>query len=392
MKFLPFILRHLSRNWVRTLTTAGAIAVCIFLFCTLQTFVASLTGFLKQGSARLVTRHNVSLEFRMPNAYESEIAAVAGVKRVAAANWFGGLRDLSKPNDVFTNFAIEADSFLAIYPEFILSDFEKQAFLQDQRACIVGRGLAEKFNWRVGDAVELTSTVSDYRTAAPLDFVIRAIYETDQARYPGTNDALLMFHYKYFDEATGRRTGVATFRVEISDPKQAGRISQAIDTIFENSDAQTHTETEAQYRASLGILGGNLVLLLNGIALMVMFTILLVTANTMSMAIRERRTEIAVLKTLGFQSRLVMSLVLSEGGVLGAFGAMVGLVLGRFLIDALPKLPVIGDLIRSFPRMSVPPAIATTGLAIGVLLGLTAGLIPAVLAYRARISELLRPA
>lgn len=392
MKFLPFILRHLSRNWVRTITTAAAIAVCIFLFCTLQTFVASLTGFLKQGSARLVTRHNVSLAFRMPNAYESKIAAVAGVKRVAAANWFGGLRDLSKPNDVFTNFAIEADSFLAIYPEFILTDTDKQSFLQDQRGCIVGRGLAERFNWRVGDTVELTSTVSDYRTPGPLDFVIRAIYETDQARYPGTNDALLMFHYKYFDEATGRRTGVATYRVEISDPREAGRISHAIDTIFENSDAQTHTETEAQYRASLGILGGNLVLLLNGIALMVMFTILLVTANTMSMAVRERRTEIAVLKTLGFQSRLVMCLVLSEGGVLGAFGAMVGLVLGRFIVDALPKLPVIGDLIRSFPRMSVPPAIATTGIAIGVLLGLTAGLIPAVLAYRARIGELLRPA
>jgi len=392
MKFLPFIVRHLRRNWMRTTTTAAAIAVCIFLFCTLQTFVASLTGFLKQGTARLVTRHNVSLAFRMPNAYEAEIAGVAGVKRVAAANWFGGMRDLSKPNDVFTNFAIEANSFLAIYPEFILTGAEKQAFLRDQRGCIVGRSLAEKFNWRDGDSFELTSTVSDYRTSKPLDFVISAIYQTDQVRYPGTNDALLLFHYKYFDEATGRKVGVATYRVEISDPRQAGRISQAIDGLFENSDAQTHTETEEQYRASLGFLGGNLVLLLNGIALTVMFTILLVTANTMSMAVRERHAEIGVLKTLGFPSRLVMSLVLSEGGILGAIGAITGLVLGRFLIDALPEIPVIGDLIRSFPRMRVPPTIATMGVGIGVLLGLVAVLIPAVLAYRARITELLRQA
>src|ERR1700733_10937949 len=391
MRFLPFILRHFRRNWIRTSTTAVAIAICIFLFCTLQTFVASLTGFLKQGTTRLVTRHNVSRAFRMPNWYEAQIAAVPGVKRVAAANWFGGMRDLSKPDDVFTNFAIEADSFLAIYPEFILTDEEKQAFLSDQRGCIIGRALAEKFNWNVGDAVELVSSFSDYRTSAPLDFVISGIYHTDQVRYPGTNDALLFFHYKYFDEATGRKAGVATYRVEITDPQQAGAISQAIDTLFENSDAQTHTETEAQYRASLAVLGGNLVLLLNGIALTVMFTILFVTANTMSIAVRERRTEIGVLKTLGFPSWLVMCLILSEGGILGAFGAVTGLLLGRFLLDSLPKVPLIGDLIQIFPRMSLPPAIAIGGIAIGVLLGLTAGLIPAVLAYRARITELVRP-
>src|SRR6204780_1679330 len=104
MRFLPFILRHLRRNWVRTSTTAAAIGLCIFLFCTLQTFVASLTGFLKQGTTRLVTRHNVSRAFRMPNSYEAQIAAVPDVKRVAAANWFGGMRDLRKPADVFTNF------------------------------------------------------------------------------------------------------------------------------------------------------------------------------------------------------------------------------------------------------------------------------------------------
>jgi len=390
MRFLPFILKHLRRNWARTGSTATAIAVCIFLFCTLQTLVASLTGFLKQGTTRLITRHNVSLVFSLPNAYEPEIAAVPGVKRVAAANWFGGMRDLNKPSDVFTNFAIEADNFLAMYPEYILSDAERQAFLRDQRGCIIGRALAERFHWKVGDAIGLESSVPQYRVAKRLDFVISGIYQTDQARNPGTNEALLFFHYKYLDEATGRKVGVRTYRVEISDAREAGGISRAIDNLFENSDSQTHTETEAQYRANVGVLSGNLILLLNGIALTVMFTILLVTANTMSMAVRERRTEIAVLKTLGFRSGLVMSLILGEGGILGGMGALAGLLLGRLLIHLLPQIPVIGDLMRGFPRMSVPPAIEIAGVGTGVLLGLTAGLIPAVLAYRARITELFR--
>jgi len=390
MRFLPVILKHLRHNWARTGSTAAAIAVCIFLFCTLQTLVASLTGFLKQGTTRLITRHNVSLVFSLPNAYESQIAAVPGVKRVAAANWFGGMRDLSKPSDVFTNFAIEAENFLAMYPEYILSEAERQAFLRDQRGCIIGRTLAERFHWKVGDAIELESSVPQYRVANRLDFVISGIYQTDQARNPGTNDALLFFHYKYLDEATGRKVGVRTYRVEISDAREAGGISRAIDNLFENSDSQTHTETEALYRASIGVLSGNLILLLNGIALTVMFTILLVTANTMSMAVRERRTEIAVLKTLGFRSGLVMSLILGEGGILGGMGALTGLLLGRLLIHLLPRIPVVGDLMRGFPRMSVPPAIEIAGVGIGVLLGLTAGLIPAVLAYRARITELFR--
>jgi len=390
MKYLPFILRHLRHNWIRTGSTAAAIAICIFLFCTLQTFVASLNGFLSQGSTRLITRHNVSLVFPMPNAYEEKIAAVPGVKRVAASNYFGGLRDLTKPSDEFTNFAVEAENFFAMYPEFILSEAEKQAFLGDQHGCVVGHALAERFNWKIGDAIELESNIAAYRTVKPLDFIISGIYQTDQARFPGTNDAVLFFHYKYLYEATGRKAGVSTFRVEIPNARQTGVISQAIDSQFENSDTQTHTETEAQYRASLGVLGGNLVLLLQGIALAVMFTILLVTANTMSMAVRERRTEIGVLKTLGFPGYLVMFLVLGEGCILGGIGAVTGLFLGRFLINVLPDVPVIGEVAKGFPRMSVPPAIAIGGVGIGLLLGVTAGFVPAWLAYKGKITDLLR--
>ncbi len=388
MKWMPFILKHLRRNWIRTASTASAIAVCIFLFCTLQTFVASLHGSLSQGAARLVTRNNVSRFVSLPNAYEERIAAVPGIERVAAANYFGGMRDVNNPDSEFENYAIEAENFLAMYPEYMLTEAEKKAFLADQHGCIIGRALAEQFHWKPGDTLQLTSNI--YRTGKPFDFVISAIYRTDQVRYPGTDDSALFFHYKYLDEATGRRAGVRSYLIEIADPRQAGVISHAIDDLFENSDAQTHTETEAQYSASVGVLSGNLVLLLNGIGLAVMFTILLVTANTMSMAVRERHTEIGVLKTLGFSARLVLWLVLAEGTLLGVCGAAIGLLLGRFLIDVLPNVPVIGELVRIFPKMNVPPTIAAAGIIIGMSLGLVAGLFPSVFAYRARITELLR--
>jgi len=390
MKWMPFILKHMWRNRIRTASTASAIAVCIFLFCTLQTFVASLHGSISQGAARLITRNNVSRFYSLPNAYEERIASVLGVKRVAAANYFGGMRDVNSPDSEFTNFAVEAENFLSMYPEYMLTEAEQKAFLGDRRGCIVGRGLAEQFHWKPGDSLQLTSNI--YRTGRPFDFVISAIYQTDQRRYPGTNESTLFFHYKYLDEATGRKAGVRTYRVEIGDPRESGVISHAIDTLFENSDAQTHTETEAQYRANAGVLGGNLVLLLNGIGLAVMFTLLFVTANTMSMAVRERHTEIGVLKTLGFSGRLVLCLVLAEGTLLGVCGAAIGLLLGRVLINVLPNVPVIGDLARGFPKMTVPPVIAVAGIIIGMSLGLMAGLFPSIFAYRARITQLLRQA
>lgn len=178
MKWIPLILKHLRQNWIRTASTAATIAVCIFLFCTLQTFVASL---------------------------------------------------------------------------------------------LIGRVLADQFHWKIGETVQLTSNI--YQPGQPFDFVISALYQTDQKRYPSTNESTLFFHHKYLDEATGETAGVRTYRVEIAEPPQAGMISQAIDDLFENSGVQTHTETEAQYRASAGILGGHLVLLLNGIGVAVMFTL-----------------------------------------------------------------------------------------------------------------------
>ncbi len=391
MKFLPYVLKHLRRNWLRTASTVLAMSVCIFLFCTLRTFVAAVTWNLQSASGtRLVTRHAVSLVFNLPVSHEARIAAIPGVRSVARANWFGGSRRPNDFKDFFPNFAVEAETYLPMHPEFILADDQKRAFLEDLRGCIVGRKTADKFGWKIGDTFQLESFIPPYRTGKPFEFVVRGIFDADQARFPGTDTTLMFFNWKYLYESTGERVGVGTYVIEIADPAQASALSRAVDALFDNSDAQTKTETEAAFRAGFVSLAGNLALLLNGIALAVMFTILLVTANTMSMAVRERRTEIAVLKTLGFPSSLVMTLILTESIVLGALGGGVGILLGQQMIMALPNLPLIGDAVRGFPNLGLSPAVAALGFGTAVALGLAAGLVPAVLAYRARITEMLR--
>jgi len=392
MKFLPYILKHLRRSWVRTASTVLAMSVCIFLFCTLQTIIEAVNWGLRSANAsRLVTRHNVSLVFNLPRSYKARIQGVPVVERVAGSSWFFGF--LGLPPDFakfFANFAVEAEDYLAIYPEYILTPEERQAFLQDRRGCILGPETAAKFGWKVGDMFQLESVIPPYRRGKPLEFVIRAIYKVDDKRYPGTDARLMFFHDEYFYESTGRRVGIGSYDVQIDDPEKAGAIGKAIDALFENSDAQTKTETEAAFRAGFVSLAGNLALLLNGIGIAVAFTILLVTANTMSMAVRERRTEIAVLKTLGFPSRLVMGLVLGEALLLGALGGGVGIVLGRAMIKALPWIPFIGDAVRGFPNLGLSPVVASLGFGMSLLLGLAAGLVPALGAYRAKITDMLR--
>jgi putative ABC transport system permease protein len=391
MKFLPYVLKHLRRNWLRTASTVLAMSVCIFLFCTLRTFVAAVTWNLQSASGtRLVARHAVSLVFNLPVSYEPRIAALPGVRSVARTNWFGGSRRANDFRDFFPNLAVEAETYLPMHPEFLLPEDQKKAFLEDLRGCIVGRRTAERFGWKVGDTFQLESFIPPYRVGRPFEFVIRGIFDTDLSRFPGTDTTAMFFNWKYLYESTGERVGVGTYVIEIADPAQASTLSRAVDALFDNSDAQTKTETEAAFRAGFVSLAGNLALLLNGIALAVMFTILLVTANTMSMAVRERRTEIAVLKTLGFPSALVMSLILAESVLLGALGGAIGILLGQQMIKALPNLPFIGDAVRGFPNLGLSPAIAALGFATALALGLGAGFVPAVLAYRARITDMLR--
>ncbi len=407
MKFLPYLLKHLRRNWVRTTTTIVAMGICIFLFCTLQSVLAAINALLESSSAnRLVTRHAVSLVFPLPLSYGSRIQSVPGVKRVAINSWFGGSLPTKKAgkadegdasttdwSNFFPNMAVEAETFLAMYPEYQLPPDQYQAFLQDLRGCVIGRKLADKFGWKLGDTFFLESFIPPYRKRdGPFEFVVRGIFDTDPGRYPGTNTTLMLFHFKYLYEATGRGVAAGSYWVEIADPNQAGTVSKAIDDLFANSDAQTRTETEKAFQAGFISMAGNLTLLLNGIGLAVSFTILLVTANTMSMAVRERRTEIAVLKTLGFSSGQVMGLIVAEALLLGLLGGALGIGSSLGLMWTLAHTPAIKDVLAGIglSELTLRPVVAAIGFAVSLFLGFVAGVVPALSAYRARITDMLR--
>jgi putative ABC transport system permease protein len=251
--------------------------------------------------------------------------------------------------------------YLAIYPELVVPEDQKQALLADRRGILIGRGLSEKYGWKIGDTFQMESTIPPYRVGRPFEFVVRAIYDVDLVRHPGTDMSQAFFHHKYLYEAARGNSYVqaGTYVVEINDPSQVAEVSQAIDALFENSHAQTKTETEGAFVASF-------------------------------MAVRERRTEIAVLKTLGFPGRLVLMLIIAEATMLGILGGAIGIVLGMGTIHAMMGAPFIGQLLAGFPSLGLTPAIGLEAMGVSLAIGFLAGLAPALAAYRAGITETLR--
>ena len=406
MKFLPFVLKHLRRNWIRTGSTVLAMAVCIVLVCTLRSVLAEVNGLLEGTSAsRLVTRHAVSLVFNLPLAYGSRIQSVPGVKRVAVTSWFGGSLPAKKEgkaeaeesttdwSNFFPNMAVEDEPFFAMYPEYQVKPDEWREYMGDMKGAIIGRKLADKFGWKPGDRFFLESFIPPYRKKdGPFEFVVRGVFDVDTVKHPNTDTNVMYFHFKYLYEGTGRHLGAGTYMVEINDPNQAGVVGKAIDAQFENSDNQTLTETERAFAAGFIAMAGNLALLLNGIGLAVAFTILLVTANTMSMAVRERRTEIGVLKTLGFSSAQVLGLIVAEALLLGVLGGALGIAGSQGLMFMLTHTPGIKDMLAGIglSTLKLRPLVAATGFAVALFLGFAAGFLPAWSAYRAKITDMLR--
>jgi putative ABC transport system permease protein len=328
----------------------------------------------------------------MPLAYKPRIQAIPGVADVAVSNWFGGIyRDMK---DFFPNLAVESEEYFRIFPEYETPPDQYRAYLQDMRGALIGREIAEKHGFKIGDTFQMDSMIPPYRVRGPLQFVVRGIYEANRAKNPNANAGMMFFHYKYLYETiqgrAGNYAGAGTFNIRVANPNQAVTVAKAIDANFENSDVQTKTETEGAFIAGFTALIGNLAALLNGIGLAVAFTILLVTANTMSMAVRERRTEIAVLKTLGFSSTRVMALVLVEALGLGILGGGLGVLLAQGLVSNLADLPFMGLVLGNFPALAVSPRVAALTFTAAVVLGAGAGFVPAMGAYRARITDMLR--
>ena len=381
MKYLPLVWKNLFRRKTRTFFTVASIAVAFILFAYLMAVRQSFgMGVTVAGVDRLLVSNKVSLIQPLPESYLGRIASVDGVADISFSQWFGGI--YQDPRNFFAQFAVDPESYLRLYPEIVLTDEERNAWIRNRTGAIVGRSLADRFGWEVADRIPLQGTI--FRTAddAPWEFTIDGIYEAGEE---GFDTSVLYFHYEYLAEANSlgiRMIGQYVIRVE--DPAEADAVAATVDARFANSPAETKTSTESAFLQGMANQAGNIAAIITAVLAAVFFTILVIAGNTMAQAIRERTSELAVLKTLGFTNRKVLTLVLMESFALVAAGGGIGLGLGYVLIRG-------GDPTGGFLQdFSVPPADWGLGIALVVGLGLLTGILPGVQATRLRIVNALR--
>jgi putative ABC transport system permease protein len=329
---------------------------------------------------RLVTIRSTSMIFSMPTSHGDTIRSTPGVQDLAYANWFGGI--YKDPKNFFGQFAIDAESYLRVYPEVVLSAEEKKAFLDDRTGCVVGDGLAKKYGFKVGDRIVIQPGIPTYGTQ-DFPFTIRGIYH---AGSKAIDNQSMFFHWKYADERSIVKGQVGWYVTKVADPERASEVVRAIDAKFANSPYETKTDTEQAFSAQFASMLGNLNLLLGSVALAVVLTTLFVAGNTMAMSVRERTTEIAVMRTLGFPASTIFLLVVGEGLLVAVIGGVVGAALARLAINA-EALGLAGGFI---PGFAVTNTIAAVGVALSAVIGLLAAVIPATMASRLRIVDALR--
>ena len=381
--FVPLlVLRNLFRHKLRTLLTALGIVVAIASFGLLRTVVdAWYAGANASSAARLVTRSSVSLVFPLPLTYAQKIRQVPGVASVSWANWFGGVY-VSERN-FFPQFAIDPSTYLAMYPELVLPDAERKAFLLDRQGAIVGRKLADQYGWKVGDTIPLRGTIYP----GTWTFNLRGIYDGADKT---VDQSTMFFHWDLLNESIKRlyprradQTGV--FVVELADPAQAAQVSEAIDATFANSLAETLTETEKAFQLSFVAMTEAILVAIQAVSYVVIVIIMAVMANTMAMTARERYAEYATLKALGFGAPFVAGLIVAESLALalaaGAAGVALTFPLAGAFADAMGTL---------FPVFFVSDETVALQLAAALAVGLVAAAIPAWRAARIRIVDGLR--
>ncbi len=395
MRLFSLVLVNLGRNKLRTTLTLMSVVVALFLFCALRGVLDTLAASIEVGSeARLVTRNAISLIFPLPLSYRERLAAIPGVKAVSYANWFGG-RDPNDPGNFFAQFACDAETYLPIYDadvEIVAGDSSAvplpvpagmdprlAMFLSERDACVVGRSLFERMGWKMGQKVPISGTIFP----GTWTFTIRAVY---RAKDPAFGEESMLFHWKYLSErGMGGQGMVGWYVLQLAEPERAGEITEAVDALYANSAASTHTETERAFQAGFVSMYGNVPFLIGVIGIAVVFAILLVAANTMMMATRERTAEFGVMKTLGFTDGTLFRLVLIEAAILTFGGGTLGALLAKFVIEG-SKFNAGGFL----PPMTVSWNSVAMGVGIAVLMGATSGIIPALQASRLRIVDALR--
>ena len=382
MKYLPLVWRNLTRRKTRTIFTILSIAVAFVLFGVLAALnVAFSQGVELAGNDRLIIQHKVSLIQLLPESYQARLETTPGVVDVLHQTWFGGI--YQKPSNFFMQCPVVPARLLKLYPEYVLPADQKKAFLSDRTCAIVGRQTANRFGFKVGDRVPIQATIWRKKGGATnWEFNVCGIYDGDKK---GVDTTSLFFNYEYFDEARQFGQGlVGWYVIRINDPAKAPEIAERIDAMFANSFAETKTTTEKAFLQAFANQIGDIGLIIRGIVTAVFFTILLVAANTMAQAVRERTSELAVLKTLGFSDGLVLTLVLLESCAIAIIGGAIGLGLAWLLTQSGD--PTNGML----PAFYLPTADLGRGALFALGLGIVSGIMPAMQAMRLRIVDALR--
>ena len=381
MKFLPLVWRSLMRRKLRTLFTALSILVAFVLFGALMSLKAAFSmGVDLAGQDRLVMIQKVSFIQPLPVSYQGRIATTDGVAAVTHATWFGGI--YQDPKNWFAQFAVEPDAWMQMYPEYVLPEDRKQAWYANRTGAIIGRALADRFGWKVGDRIPLQATIYRKADESPWTFTVEGIYE---AGTRGADTTQMFFHYDYLNETrTILEDQVGWYIIRVSDPQRSEDIARRLDALFANSSSETKTSTEKAFVQAFAQQIGDIGSIMMAILAAVLFTILLVSANTMAQAIRERTNELAVMKTLGFTDGHLLALVLCESVLLAVVGGGIGLALAWAITQN-------GDPTGGFlPAFFLPNGDLVLGVALILLLGTCAGLLPALQASRLRIVDALR--
>jgi putative ABC transport system permease protein len=378
MKFLPLLFANLRRRKIRTVLTIGSFGVAMFLFGILGSIHYGFRqGIDIAGADRLVVIGRTSMMQPLPITYLSRLTRVPGVRDAAHATWFGGVYQDAR--NFFPQFVIVPEDWRRMYPEYVVDPAQWSGFLSDRQGCVIGAKLAQRFGWAVGSRIPLKAP--GYLGGGSWDFNVRAIYRGTRQ---GDDETQLWLRHDYFYEKAPQywQGIVGWYVVRVARADQALSVARAIDAEFGNSASETRTQTESAFAAGFVQQMGNIEFLLLAIGGVVFFTLLLVTGNTMAIAVRERTGELAVLKAIGFSDRFVLGLVLAESLLIAAIGGALGL----WLAHAVTQQDITSGLILLY----LPPVALAGGAAFAIGTGVLAGLLPAVGAMRLNVASALR--
>jgi putative ABC transport system permease protein len=380
MKFANIIFANLFRKKVRLLLTIGSFAVAMFLFVFLAVVRDAFNrGADVAGADRLVVINRTSIINLIPLSYRDKILRIPGVRVVTHNNWFGGTYIDEK--NFFPQFVIDPQSQREVFPELIVTDDQWTNFLKDRQGAIAGAKTAERFGWKIGDRIPIKTTLYG---GGSWEFNLAGIYH---GKRPQDDETQFWFQWDYFEEKVPDRVKgqIGWYVLRVDNPDDSPRIAKAIDSEFANSPNETKTETESAFAANWVKQFGNIQFLIVSIGSVVFFTLLLVTGNTMAISVRERTSELAVFKAIGFSDRAVLFFVLAEALAIALFGGLLG------IFGALIIVPALGKALSGLlPSIVLAPSMLVFGLVLAIVVGFASGLIPGVSAMRLRVVNALR--